>query len=207
MKEPSPAAADDVNARIARRVREFRTLRAETLESLAARCGVSRSMISLIERAEASPTAAVLEKLAAGLGVSMASLFGPEEAQQAPHPLARRSDQAIWKDPESGYLRRNLSPPRWPSPLQLVEVHFPAGARVAYDAGVRRQAQEQQVWVLQGQIDITHGPQRHRLHGGDCLALRLDQPLVYSNPGPRSARYLVAICDEVLAHLLKGTTT
>ena len=135
MKEPSPAAADDVNARIARRVREFRTLRAETLESLAARCGVSRSMISLIERAEASPTAAVLEKLAAGLGVSMASLFGPEEAQQAPHPLARRSDQAIWKDPESGYLRRNLSPPRWPSPLQLVEVHFPAGARVVLLAG------------------------------------------------------------------------
>ncbi|MBE0628354.1 MAG: helix-turn-helix transcriptional regulator, partial [Burkholderia vietnamiensis] len=71
-----PAPDAGINERIARRVRDLRTLRGYTLDTLAARSGVSRSMISLIERASASPTAVVLDKLAAGLGVSLAALFG-----------------------------------------------------------------------------------------------------------------------------------
>jgi len=55
--------ADDLNARIAHRVSALRAERELTLEALAVRCDVSRSMISLIERGESSPTAVVLEKL------------------------------------------------------------------------------------------------------------------------------------------------
>ncbi|WP_347316806.1 helix-turn-helix domain-containing protein, partial [Ralstonia pseudosolanacearum] len=75
--EDPPTADTDtgVNERIARRVRDLRAARGYTLDALAARCGVSRSMISLIERGAASPTAVVLDKLAAGLGVSLSSLF------------------------------------------------------------------------------------------------------------------------------------
>ncbi|HEY8332165.1 MAG TPA: XRE family transcriptional regulator [Tardiphaga sp.] len=204
MKEEAPASVDDINTRIAKRVRVLRTMRSETLDSLALKCGVSRSMISLIERAEASPTAVILEKLAAGLGVSMASLFGPEDAEEERQPLVRRAAQSIWKDPESGYLRRNLSPPNWPTPIQLVEVHFPAKARVAYESSARRPALEQQIWVLQGQIEVTLGDQHHLLRSGDCLALRLDRPLVYSNPFSQAAKYIVAICDEALSQLVKG---
>ena len=196
------ASAEDINVRIARRVREFRLARAETMDSLAARSGVSKSMISLIERGEASPTAVVLEKLAAGLGVAMATLFGPDESAQR-QPISRRREQAIWKDPESGYLRRNLSPTNWPTPIQLVEVQFPAGSRVAYDSVNRKPAIEQQVWVLQGQIELTLGDQHFELKAGDCLALRLDRPLVYSNPTTQAARYLVAICDQAAMNLLQ----
>src|SRR5262249_16948127 len=60
----------DVNRRIAGRVRDLRAARGLTLDALAERSGVSRSMISLIERGESSPTAALLERLAAGLNVS-----------------------------------------------------------------------------------------------------------------------------------------
>lgn len=204
MKESKAPVIDDINTRIAKRVRDLRTARAETLDALASNSGVSRSMISLIERAEASPTAVVLEKLAAGLGVSMASLFGPEPADEERRPLARRAEQTIWKDPESGYLRRNLSPPNWPTPIQLVEVHFPAKARVAYESSARKPALEQQIWMLQGQIEVTLGDEHHQLRSGDCLALRLDRPLVYSNPSSQPAKYIVAICDEALAHWIKG---
>ncbi|SFN34199.1 Transcriptional regulator, contains XRE-family HTH domain [Variovorax sp. OV329] len=172
------------------------------MDSLAARSGVSKSMISLIERGETSATAAVLEKLAAGLGVAMATLFGPDKSAQQ-HPLSHRADQPIWKDPESGYLRRNLSPPNWPTPIQLVEVHFPAGARVAYESSDRRPAIEQQVWVIQGQIEITLGERHFALKAGDCLALRLDRPLIYSNPSTQAAKYLVALCDQAVMHLFR----
>ncbi len=197
MKESTVTAADDsgINERIARRVRELRTVRGYTLDALAARSGVSRSMISLIERASASPTAVVLDKLAAGLGISLAGLFGGDRDDAPAQPLARRAQQAEWRDPASGYVRRNLSPAGWPSPIQLVEVDFPPGARVAYDSGGRERVLHQQVWVISGRVDVTLGDALHALHEGDCLALRLDQPLIFSNPSPRPARYVVVICD------------
>jgi transcriptional regulator with XRE-family HTH domain len=85
MKE---TAAPDINQRIAGRVRDLRSARGQSLETLAQRSGVSRSMISLIERGESSATAVVLEKLAASLGVSLAALF--EDTQASVSPLARR---------------------------------------------------------------------------------------------------------------------
>src|SRR5205807_7058073 len=62
----------DLNQRIAARVRGLRAAQGLSLAALAGKSGVSRSMISLIERGESSPTAVVLEKLAAGLGVTLA---------------------------------------------------------------------------------------------------------------------------------------
>jgi len=195
-KDSETDADAGVNERIARRVRDLRTARGYTLDALTARSGVSRSMISLIERAAASPTAVVLEKLASGLGVPLASLFGGEEKDEPAQPLVRRAQQPIWRDPESGYMRRNLSPPGWPSPLHLVEVDFPPGARVAYDMGPRENVVHQQMWMLKGRIDLTIGSQLHELREGDCLAMRLDQPTIYSNPTRQSARYIIAICTE-----------
>ena len=184
-----------INERIARCVRDLRSNRGLTLDALATRSGVSRSMISMIERGAASPTAVVLEKLASGLSVSMASLFGATGETTPADPLVRHEQQALWRDPQSGYRRRSVSPPNWPSPIQLVEVDFPAGARVAYEIGGRENVIHQQVWVLEGRIDVELGGQRHSLHAGDCLAMRLDQPLIFSNPTPHAARYVVAICD------------
>src|SRR3977135_2289248 len=104
----------DMDARLAARLRALRSAAGLTLEALAESSGVSRSMISLIERGESSPTANVLDRLAAGLGVTMASLFDQNPKAEA-SPLARRADQESWTDPETGYTRRNLSPPGFPS--------------------------------------------------------------------------------------------
>jgi transcriptional regulator with XRE-family HTH domain len=189
------AGSEDINGRIARRVRELRAACELSLEALAGRSGVSRSMISLIERGESSPTAAVLDKLATGLGVPLASLFdAPAPGATAPQPLARRQEQPEWRDPQSGYVRRNLSPPSYPSPIHLVEVLFPPRARVAFDSGPRDTAIHQQIWMLDGTLELSVGdgaPQR--LQSGDCLAMRLDQPTLFRNPGRTPAHYLVAI--------------
>jgi transcriptional regulator with XRE-family HTH domain len=187
----------DINQRIAARVRDLRGAKALSLEALARRSAVSRSMISLIERGEASATAVVLEKLAASLGVSLAALF--EDVKAPAGPLARRGAQPQWQDPASGYLRRNLSPPGVTAPLQLVEIEFPPGARVAYESGAREAPLHQQVWVLEGCIEATVGGARHRLEPGDCLAFELDGPTAYRNPGRKRARYLVAIVNEAVA--------
>ena len=188
-------SASDVNQRIADRVRDLRAAQGLSLDALASRSGVSRSMISLIERGESSPTAVVLEKLAAGLGVVLASLFdAPARASHG--PVARREDQPEWQDPASGYLRRNISPPAVPQPMQIVEVQFPPGARVAFDTGGRAGLVHQQVWVLEGAIDITLGGERYRLRDGDCLAMQLDRPTMFHNPTRKRARYAVVIASD-----------
>lgn len=191
MKEDT---SSQLTQRIARRVRELRASHGLSLDELAGRCGVSRSMISLIERGESSPTAVVLEKLAVGLNLSLASLF--ELPAQKPEPLSRRADQLQWRDPASGYLRRNVSPSGCESPIQIVEVDFPAGARVAYETGPRHPRLYQQVWVLEGRIELRLGEQRHLLEAGDCLAMQLDRPLTYHNPTRKAARYAVVLCSE-----------
>ena len=191
IKKDSPSPLTE---HIARRVRELRSAAGLSLDDLAGRCGVSRSMISLIERGESSPTAVVLEKLAVGLGVSLASLF--DASRPGADPLSRRATQREWRDPASGYVRRNVSPAGFDSPIQIVEVNFPPGARVAYESGPRQPRLWQQVWVLQGRIELTLGEQRHTLDTGDFLAMQLDQPLSYHNPTRQPARYAVVLCSE-----------
>jgi transcriptional regulator with XRE-family HTH domain len=174
---------------VAQRVRELRATQGLSLEALADRSGVSRSMISVIERGESSPTAVVLAKLAAGLSVSMASLF--ETPQPEAEPMARRADQRSWQDPESGYVRRNVSPSGVASPIHIVEVSFPPQARVAYETGAPQVKVHQQVWVLDGSLEVTVGEDRYRLATGDCLAMVLDRPIVFHNPTRKVTRYVV----------------
>jgi transcriptional regulator with XRE-family HTH domain len=191
------ATLPSVNDRIADRVRSLRTASGMSLAALAARCDVSRSMISLIERGESSPTAVVLEKLATGLDVPLATLFdGPPGRAE---PVARREEQPVWRDPQSGYLRRNVSPSAAASPIQIVEVSFPPGAHVAYETGAREPRIHQQVWVLEGEIVVTVGDETHRLDAGDCLAMLLSQPIAFHNPTPQTARYAVVIVSELAA--------
>ncbi len=151
-------------------------------------------MISLIERGETSATAVVLEKVAGGLDISLAALFEP--ADSPPTPVSRRIDQHAWRDPDSGYLRRNVSPPGFPSPIQIVEIEFPPGALVAYEGTNRQTPVHHQVWVLDGSVEVTVGEQRHRLNCGDCLAFLLDRPVTYQNPTRKPARYTVVIATR-----------
>jgi transcriptional regulator with XRE-family HTH domain len=190
--------APNLNQRIARRVRELRASQGISLDGLASKSGVSRSMLSLIERGESSPTAVVLEKLAAGLRVTLASLFDAPAADTAPSgPVSRRKDQIQWQDPASGYIRRNISPPGVPQPMQIVEVHFPPGGRVAFETGSRDTMVHQQIWLLKGTMHITVGQERHRLSEGDCLAMKLDHSIMFHNPTRKPARYVVVIASEI----------
>ena len=184
----------DVNRRVARAVRGLRRQRGLSLEALAARSGVSRSMISLVERGEASATAVVLEKLATGLDVALASLF--DAPAPAAGPVARRAEQRAWRDPGSGYVRRNVSPVGYPSPIRIVAVEFPPRARVAYETAERDTPIHQQVWLHEGELEVTVGDDVHRLAAGDCVAFELDRPVVFHNPAETAARYAVVLAGS-----------
>jgi transcriptional regulator with XRE-family HTH domain len=165
-----------------------------TLDTLAVQCAVSRSMLSLIERGESSPTAVVLEKVARGLGVSLAALFDDPAAPA--NPVARREDRTPWRDPASGYIRRNISPENYPSPIKIVEVILPARARIAYESGSRELPLAQQIWVQQGMLDVTVGKMAYRLMQDDCLAMPLNVAISFQNRTQKRVRYIVVVGEE-----------
>lgn len=131
----------------------------------------------------------MLDRVATGLGIPVASLFDPPTDAEPPDPVGRRATQPTWRDPRSGYVRRNVSPSGWPSPIRIVEVTFPPGATVAYETAGRDVEIHQQVWVLTGRIEVTLGGATHRLGAGDCLAMQVDQPVTFHNPSSGTARY------------------
>ncbi len=184
----------DVTARVAARVHELRAERGLSLEALAAASGVSRSMISLVERGESSPTAVVLAKLANGLGVTLGALLEDDVRVRGAGPVARRADQPVWRDPESGYRRRTVTPAGSGQPVEIVEIEFPAGRRVTFEALPGAVHVWQQVWVLAGTLEVTMDDACHLLREGDCLVMRPDRTLTtFRNPTRRSTRYAVVL--------------
>ena len=180
----------DIDRRLGERLKAARQRHGLTLDDLARRAGVSRAMISRIERGESSPTATVLVRLGSGLGLSLSALL---EEDAGTGPLARRAEQPAWRDPASGYLRRNGSPRRTGSGFVLVRVELPAGAEVRLDSATGAPSLDQQIWVLRGRLDLTVEGIRHELAEGDCLQMHLRGPITYRNPGAAPVRYAVIL--------------
>jgi transcriptional regulator with XRE-family HTH domain len=181
----------DVNLenRLAARLKAERESRGWTLAELAARSGVSKAMASKIERNEASPTAALLGRLATAFGLTLAQLFA--RVEEGGGLLNRRADQASWCDPETGFLRRALSP-QGPVPLDLIWGEMPPGAEIAYPLDAFRLIEDQQIVVLEGKLTIVQGEAIYEMEEGDCLRFGPPAQVVFRNPGRQLCRYVVA---------------
>ena len=118
---------------LAARLRAERETRGWSLSDLAARSGVSRAMISKVERAEASPTAVLLGRLSGAFGITLSALLArAEDDASGAGRLVRAGQQPLWRDPATGYVRRAVSPSG--AEPELVHVELPPGARVPYPA-------------------------------------------------------------------------
>ncbi|MDE2288509.1 MAG: helix-turn-helix domain-containing protein [Burkholderiales bacterium] len=186
MQNRSPT---DPTHAIASRIKIEREARGWSLADLAERSGVSKAMISKIERGEASPTATVLGRLSGAFGLSLSMLL--VLAEQSGERISRHEQQPVWHDPETGYTRRAVSPPTG-GMLELLEVVLPAKVRIPYPATAFA-FQHQQIWVRQGTLVFEEGSQTHRLEAGDCLQLGSPADCAFFNPGPAACVYVVAL--------------
>lgn len=176
---------------IADRIRHLRTSAQLTLEQLASASGVSRAMISRIERGEASPTAALLARICAALGLSLSSFFAEDDTDIS--PLVRKRDQPTWKDPETGYVRRAVSPAGTGSEVDIVEVDFPPHASVSFPPHTASHGMTQYVWLLEGCLEMTTGGEVFRMEPGDCLFMPVGEGHRFHNPSGHPARYAVVL--------------
>jgi len=180
---------DTAGARIARRIRLERDARGWSLADLADRSGVSKAAISKIEREEMSPTATILVRLASSFDLTLAGLLLRAEGEG--DRLSRAADQPVWRDPDTGYLRRQVFS-RPDHPLEIVQVELPAGKRVALPASSYAHIR-QVVWVQAGHLVILEGGQPHELAAGDCLGFGPPSDVTLANETGASCRYLVLL--------------
>lgn len=180
---------NDIDATLGARIRLERQSRGWSLTELARRAAVSRAMIHKIERGESSPTANLLSKLSGAFGLTISTLIARAETKGG--RLLRLVDQPIWTDPETGYVRRHVSP-QSDLPLELIRVTLPPGRQVPMPRSAFAFLR-QLIHVLDGELTFVEGAVRHRMAAGDCLELGPPADCVFVNEGEADCTYLVAV--------------
>jgi transcriptional regulator with XRE-family HTH domain len=180
---------DDTETRIAQQVRLERDARNWSLAELAEKSGVAKASISKIERAETSPSAVILLRLATAFDLTLAGLLLRAEGEKP--RLSRAVDQPVWRDPATGYRRKQIFS-RSDHPLEMVQVELPAGKRVTMPVSSYSRIR-QILWVQSGTLTLIESGERHVLEAGDCLGFGPPSEVTFANDGKRPCHYIVAL--------------
>lgn len=170
---------------------QLRARRQLTLDELSRRAGVSKSMLSQIERNQANPTVAVVWRLATALGVELSELLEgarPTEAGIA-HVPAHATPQLTSPD---GLARlRILGPIELAGQTEWYELIMQPGAVLASQA--HEPGAREHLTVLSGELTVEAGEHRQLLALGETARYAVDQPHAIRNPGRELAVGLLVV--------------
>ena len=178
------------SGRLGVRVRDLRKERGLTLEELARVSGVSRAMISKLERGEKNPTLVIAARLAEGLGVSLSRLAGVEERREV--VVVPKERRMVLRDPETGFERQSLSPTFAGRGVEFLRNVVPEGS-TSGDFPPHRKGVEEHIVVESGQLEATLDGKKYRLREGDALYFAADVPHRFDNVGRGECAYYLVI--------------
>ena len=174
-------------------MRGLRRERGLTLEALAGRSGVSRAMISKVERGEKTPTLVVAAKVAEGLGVNLPELMGVEERREI--VVVPRDKRMVMRDPETGFERQLLSPGFGGRGVEFIRNVIPERATSGEFPSHRRGVEEYLV-VEKGRLKATLAGEEHLLEEGDALYFEADISHRFDNVGEGECSYYLVIVSK-----------
>jgi len=180
---------DRAQAALARQIRLEREARNWSLAELAEQSGVAKASISKIERGEMSPSAVILLRLATAFDLTLAGLLLRAEGDKS--RLSRAADQPVWRDPATGYIRKQIFI-RSDHPMELVQVEMPPGRTVTFPVSSYSRIR-QILWVQAGTLTVTEGGERHVLEAGDCLGFGPPSEVTLANKGKKPCHYVVSL--------------
>ena len=178
------------SGRLGVRVRDLRKERGLTLEELAEVSGVSRAMISKLERGEKNPTLVIAARLAEGLGVSLSRLAGVEERREV--VVVPREGRTVLRDPETGFERQSLSPTFPGRGVEFLRNVVPEGS-TSGDFPPHRKGVEEHIVVERGELEAILDGERYLLREGDALYFAADMPHRFDNVGLGECAYYLVI--------------
>jgi transcriptional regulator with XRE-family HTH domain len=180
------------SGRLGERVKELRRRRGLTLDMLAGLSGVSRAMISKVERGEKNPTLVVAARLAEGLGVTLSQLAGMEERREV--VVVPRGRRMVMRDPETGFERQLLSPSFAGRGVEFVRNTIPEGS-TSGEFPAHRRGVEEHIVVERGTLRAVLGGEEYLLGEGDAVYFEADVPHRFDNAGEGECSYYLVICS------------
>ncbi|MFV1599421.1 MULTISPECIES: helix-turn-helix domain-containing protein [unclassified Phaeobacter] len=162
---------DDILTLLPARLKEARRAQGLSLEAVANLSGVSRSMVSQIERGESSPTIATLWNLTRALQVDFAGLLDSQEAQDRIEVL-RDGDVPSIENMGEGCLIRILSPPEDAGGHEVYDIWLKEGG--ALNSQPHGRGTVEHLTVLDGTVALCSGSATERLHAGDTARYAAD---------------------------------
>jgi transcriptional regulator with XRE-family HTH domain len=175
------------------RVRRLRRRRGLTLEELAGISGVSRAMISKLERGEKNPTLVVAAKLAEGLGATLSQVAGIEERREV--VVVPRERRMVMRDPETGFERQLLSPNYVGRGVEFIRNEIPEGS-TSGAFPPQRGGVEEHIVVERGSLRATVGGEEYLLREGDALYFEADVMRRFDNAGEGECTYYLVISSR-----------
>ena len=182
-------SAPDHAGALSENVRRLRRERGLTLDALAEASGVSRAMLSKVERGASVPTATVLGKIAGGLAVGLSQLVGPLR-DRAP-VLLSPAEQPTYRDPETGFERRSLSPLFPDGRVDFARNYLPAGACAAFPP--HRRGVDEYLYVVSGSLVVVVDGARFEVGPGSSLYYHGYAPHEFRNETDAPAVFFVVI--------------
>jgi transcriptional regulator with XRE-family HTH domain len=181
------------SGRLGGRIRGLRRERRLTLDLLAERSGVSRAMISKLERGEKNPTLVVAAKIAEGLGVRLSQLVGVEEGREV--VVVPRGRRMVVRDPETGFERQLLSPSFGGRGIEFIKNVVPEDS-TSGEFPPHRRGVEEYVVVERGRLRAFLGSEDYLLEEGDALYFEADVSHRFDNAGKGECSYYLVIASR-----------
>jgi transcriptional regulator with XRE-family HTH domain len=182
--------ADAINRHFGTRVKELRAARDWSLEALATASGVSRSMLSQIERDQANPTLAVTMRIANAFGLRLGELLQVPAASSSV-AIVRADDRAFHYRSDRHVRIRTLSPLNLEKDVELYEVLLQPGG--ALRSAAHFEGTREFLTVQKGQVAVESGPDNDLLNPGDSASYRADVPHAIVNKGPGEASVFLVV--------------
>lgn len=172
-------------------LQKLRLERGLTLEDLSRVAGVSKSMLSQIEREKANPTIAITWRLANALGVGIGELLTDRAPQAATICTLEAHETPTLPGNHAGYVMRILGPMELAGKFEWYELTLaPNGelASSAHDPGA-----VEHLTLLQGVMELEVGSEKKKLKIGSTARYPGDQEHVIRNPGKTEAKALMVV--------------
>ena len=183
---PTPPRPDAEPPRVGDTLAALRQRQGLSLDELSRRAGVSKSMLSQIERAQANPTVAVVWRLANALGVPVAELLGGGDAPSAPAiRLVSAHEQPALRGPEGRSELRILGPIELAGRFEWYALTLPAGGSL--DSQAHERGTTEHLTAVSGAIEVVCGDSVQRLRPGDSARYAVDRPHAIRNTGRTAA--------------------
>jgi transcriptional regulator with XRE-family HTH domain len=183
--KPNPApAADPVSSHLCHQIKQLRAERGWSLDALAKTSGVSRSMLSQIERAKANPTLAVAFRIARAFGMTLGALVETPGATSSVEVI-RADDRAYHYRSDKKCRIRTLSPLNLEKDVEFYEVRLVEGG--ALRSNPHFEGTREFLTLQKGRIRVESATDTEELAPGDSATYRADVPHAIVNIGKTEA--------------------